>query len=33
LERTAAGIIVLLAVLLSMNAGAVYLRKKFERKW
>lgn len=33
LERTAAGIIVLLAVLLSMNAVAVYLRKKFERKW
>ena len=33
LERTAAGIMVLLVVLLSMNAVAVYLRKKFERKW
>lgn len=33
LERTAAGIIVLLTVLLSLNAVAVFLRKKFERKW
>jgi len=32
-ERTAAGIIVLLSVLLSLNAAAVYLRKKFEVKW
>lgn len=33
LERTAAGIMVLLVVLLSINAVAVYLRRKFERKW
>ncbi|AFL69232.1 phosphate ABC transporter permease PstA [Sulfurospirillum barnesii] len=33
LERTAAAIVVLLAVLLSLNAVAIYLRKKFERKW
>lgn len=33
IERTAAGIIVLLTVLISMNAFAVYLRKKFEVKW
>jgi len=33
LERTAAGILVLLTVLLSLNAIAIYLRKKFERKW
>lgn len=33
LERTAAAIVVLLVLLLSMNAVAVYLRKKFERKW
>lgn len=33
LERTAAGIMVLLVVLLSLNAVAVYLRRKFERKW
>lgn len=33
LERTAAAIIVLLALLLSLNAVAIYLRKKFERKW
>ena len=32
-ERTAAGIIVLLSVLISINAIAVYLRKKFEVKW
>jgi phosphate transport system permease protein len=29
----AAGIIVLLAVLLSFNALAIYLRNKFEIKW
>lgn len=33
LERTAAAIVVLLVVLLSLNAVAIYLRKKFERKW
>ena len=33
LERTAAAIVVLLALLLSLNAVAIYLRKKFERKW
>lgn len=32
-ERTSAGIIVLLAVLLSMNALAILLRNKYERKW
>jgi len=32
-ERTAAGIIVLLAVLLTLNATAILLRNKFERKW
>ncbi|MEA3554032.1 MAG: phosphate ABC transporter permease PstA [Campylobacterota bacterium] len=33
IERTAAGILVLLTVLISLNAVAVYLRKKFEVKW
>ena len=33
IERTAAGILVLLTVLISLNAFAVYLRKKFEIKW
>lgn len=32
-ERTSAGIIVLLVVLLSMNAMAILLRNKYERKW
>ena len=32
-EKTAAGIIVLLAVLLTLNAAAVFLRRKFERRW
>ena len=32
-ERTAAGILVLLSVLIFLNAAAVMLRKKFERKW
>ncbi|GAB7079981.1 phosphate ABC transporter permease PstA [Megalodesulfovibrio paquesii] len=32
-ERTAAGILVLLAVLLSMNALAIYLRNRFEKRW
>lgn len=33
IERTAAGILILLSVLISLNAFAVYLRKKFEVKW
>lgn len=32
-ERTSAAILVLLTFLISMNAAAVYLRKKFERRW
>ena len=32
-ERTSAAIIVLLAFLLIMNALAVVLRKRFERRW
>ena len=32
-EKTAAAILVLLLFLLVMNAAAIYLRKKFERKW
>jgi phosphate transport system permease protein len=32
-ERTSAAIMVLLAFLIAMNALAVYLRKKFERRW
>lgn len=32
-EKTAAGILVLLVVLLAMNALAIYLRKKFEVRW
>ena len=32
-EAAAAGIIVLLAILLVMNAGAVILRNKFQNKW
>lgn len=32
-EKTAAGIMVLLTVLLSLNAAAVLLRRKFERRW
>lgn len=33
IERTAAGIMVLLTILISLNALAIYLRKKFEVKW
>ncbi|HXC60646.1 MAG TPA: phosphate ABC transporter permease PstA [Steroidobacteraceae bacterium] len=33
LERTSAAIIVLLAFLIVMNAGAVILRRRFERRW
>ena len=32
-ERTSAAIIVLLGFLIAMNAVAIYLRKKFERRW
>jgi len=32
-EKTSAAIIVLLVVLLSMNAFAIYLRNKFEQRW
>lgn len=32
-ERTAAGILVLLGLLISLNAFAVYLRHRFERRW
>jgi len=32
-ERTSAAIMVLLAFLITMNGLAVYLRKKFERRW
>ncbi|MCA1986622.1 MAG: phosphate ABC transporter permease PstA, partial [Desulfovibrio sp.] len=32
-EKTSAAILVLLAFLLAMNALAVFLRKKFERRW
>ena len=32
-EKAAAGIMVLLAVLLSMNALAIFLRARFEKKW
>ena len=33
IEKTAAGIMVLLSVLISLNALAIYLRKKYEVKW
>jgi phosphate transport system permease protein len=32
-EKTSAAIMVLLAFLILMNGLAVFLRKKFERKW
>jgi len=32
-EKTAAGILVLIVLLLLMNAAAIYLRKKYEHKW
>ncbi len=32
-EKTAAGIMVLLTILISLNSLAIYLRKKFEVKW
>ena len=33
IEKTAAGIMVLLTILISLNTMAIYLRKKFEVKW
>lgn len=33
IEKTAAGILVLLAILMTLNAIAIYLRKKYEVKW
>jgi phosphate transport system permease protein len=33
IEKTAAGILVLLSILISMNAVAIYLRNKFQKKW
>lgn len=32
-ERTSAAIMILLAFLIVMNAAAIYLRKKFEKRW
>ncbi len=32
-SRTSAGIVILLVVLVTMNALAIYLRRKFERRW
>ncbi len=32
-ERTAAAILVLLAFMIVMNAAAIYMRRKFERRW
>lgn len=32
-EKTAAGVIVILSILFSLNAAAIYLRKKYEIKW
>ena len=32
-EKTSAGIIILLGFLILMNAGAIILRKRFERRW
>jgi phosphate transport system permease protein len=32
-ERTSAAIMVLLSFLICMNAIAIYMRKKFERRW
>ena len=32
-EKTAAGIVVILVILLALNATAIYLRKKYEIKW
>ena len=32
-ERTSAAILILLSFLIVMNAGAIYIRNKFEKKW
>jgi phosphate transport system permease protein len=32
-ERTSAAIMVLLGFLITMNAAAIVMRKKFERRW
>ncbi len=32
-DKTAAGILILIGILLLLNAGAIYLRKKFEQRW
>ena len=32
-ERTAAGIMVLISILISLNTFAIYLRKRFEVNW
>mgnify|MGYP003558463740 CR=1 FL=1 len=32
-SRTAAAIIVLLVILFGLNAAAIYMRKRFERRW
>jgi phosphate transport system permease protein len=32
-EKTSAAIIILLAFLIAMNAVAVFLRKRYERRW
>jgi phosphate transport system permease protein len=31
--RTSAAIVVLLVIMMMLNALAIYLRKKFERRW
>jgi phosphate transport system permease protein len=33
IEKTSGAIMVLLAILITMNAAAIYLRKKFEKRW
>ncbi|MDP3370859.1 MAG: phosphate ABC transporter, permease protein PstA, partial [Brevundimonas sp.] len=32
-ERTAAAILVLLAFMIVMNAAAIFMRRRFERRW
>ena len=32
-ERTSAAILILLSFLIVMNAAAIYIRHKFEKKW
>jgi phosphate transport system permease protein len=32
-NRTAAAILVLLALMIGLNALAIYLRRRFERRW